>query len=153
MLRNLVIVNAVVILLDITILTLEFADLHELQTGYKAMAYSIKLKLEFSILTGLAGLTRDRPARPLESAGWDIFDGGRGASRTLTTISAGRASYSRGSEKRRGSLASGHRGMRESLTTVPEGVIVRTTDTSVIRHRASESPVKSPAKAAIQIDV
>jgi hypothetical protein len=58
MLRRLIIVNIVVILLDITILGLEYADLYQLQTAYKGMAYSLKLKLEFKILNDLVHLTR-----------------------------------------------------------------------------------------------
>ncbi|KAM0271955.1 hypothetical protein ACHAQH_008862 [Verticillium albo-atrum] len=60
MLWHLILVNAVVILLDVTILGLEYAGFYELQTAYKALVYSIKLKLEFNILNGLIDLSRGR---------------------------------------------------------------------------------------------
>ncbi|KFA71552.1 hypothetical protein S40288_06836 [Stachybotrys chartarum IBT 40288] len=56
-LRRLVAVNVVVIILDITILVLEYASYYDVQTAYKGMAYSIKLKLEFSILNELVRTT------------------------------------------------------------------------------------------------
>lgn len=42
-----------IILLDITILGLEYARLCDLQTAYRALVCSIKLKMEFSILSQL----------------------------------------------------------------------------------------------------
>uniref|UniRef100_A0A0B7KL19 DUF7703 domain-containing protein n=1 Tax=Bionectria ochroleuca TaxID=29856 RepID=A0A0B7KL19_BIOOC len=59
-LRHLIFVNIIVIFLDITILSLEYANLYQFQTAYKGMAYSIKLKLEFNILNELVNLTTSR---------------------------------------------------------------------------------------------
>jgi len=59
---HLIIVNVMVVLLDITILGLEYSGLYKLQTSYKAFVYSVKLKLEFSILNKLMDLTRSRSA-------------------------------------------------------------------------------------------
>ena len=56
LLRHLIIVNAIVILLDAPILVFEYASYYVLQTSYKPMAYSVKLKLEFSILNRLVEL-------------------------------------------------------------------------------------------------
>ncbi|EXA30073.1 hypothetical protein FOVG_18487 [Fusarium oxysporum f. sp. pisi HDV247] len=50
--------NIIIILVDIPILGLEYAGYYQLQTAYKAMAYSIKLKIEFRILNGLVDLTK-----------------------------------------------------------------------------------------------
>ncbi|EUC42738.1 hypothetical protein COCMIDRAFT_28703 [Bipolaris oryzae ATCC 44560] len=58
LLYHLISVNTLVILLDFSILALEFASLFEIQTSWKPLVYSIKLKLEFSILTRLVNLTR-----------------------------------------------------------------------------------------------
>lgn len=55
---HLISVNVLVILLDFTILGLEFADLYQIQTAWKPLVYSIKLKMEFSILNRLVELTR-----------------------------------------------------------------------------------------------
>lgn len=56
--NHLIYVNIIVILLDVTILALEFANLYSIQTAWKPLVYSIKLKLEFSILNRLVDLTR-----------------------------------------------------------------------------------------------
>ncbi|RFU27205.1 hypothetical protein B7463_g9132, partial [Scytalidium lignicola] len=53
---HLIIVNVIVILLDVSILVLEFAGLYYIQTTWKALVYSVKLMLEFSILNKLVEL-------------------------------------------------------------------------------------------------
>src|SRR3569833_2443432 len=55
--QHLVLVNIIIVVLDITILGLEYAGQFQLQTAYKGLVYSVKLKLEFSILTRLVELT------------------------------------------------------------------------------------------------
>ncbi|KAI9146907.1 alcohol dehydrogenase [Paramyrothecium foliicola] len=57
LLRRLVVINCLVIALDINVLALEYAGLYDIQTAYKGMAYSIKLKLEFRILNDLVEFT------------------------------------------------------------------------------------------------
>lgn len=54
--NHLIWVNVLVVLLDVTILALEFTNLFNIQTAWKPLAYSIKLKLEFSILNQLVNL-------------------------------------------------------------------------------------------------
>ncbi|KAJ0114656.1 hypothetical protein J7T55_004900 [Diaporthe amygdali] len=56
--NHLIWVNVLVVFLDMTILALEFTNLFEIQTAWKPLVYSIKLKLEFSILNQLVNLTR-----------------------------------------------------------------------------------------------
>ncbi|KAH6873853.1 hypothetical protein B0T10DRAFT_610952 [Thelonectria olida] len=56
--NHLIYVNIIVMLLDVTIVALEFANYYDVQTGYKPLVYSIKLKLEFSILNRLVELTQ-----------------------------------------------------------------------------------------------
>ncbi|KAH7366934.1 hypothetical protein B0T11DRAFT_274408 [Plectosphaerella cucumerina] len=58
MLRHLIWINLVIVVLDITVLALEFAGHYDMQTAYKGMAYSIKLKLEFQILNDLVRITK-----------------------------------------------------------------------------------------------
>ncbi|RFU28005.1 hypothetical protein B7463_g8325, partial [Scytalidium lignicola] len=53
---HLLIVNVIVILLDVTILALEYAGIYNIQTAWKPLMYSVKLKLEFSILNKLVEL-------------------------------------------------------------------------------------------------
>lgn len=60
MMRHLIWVNILVGLFDIAILTTELADLYSVQTAYKSFAYSVKLKLEFSILNRLVDVARSR---------------------------------------------------------------------------------------------
>ncbi|KAM5349838.1 hypothetical protein ACJ41O_006343 [Fusarium nematophilum] len=57
-LNHLIYVNILVVLLDVSILGLEFANLYDIQTAWKPLVYSVKLKLEFSILNRLVELTR-----------------------------------------------------------------------------------------------
>ncbi|KAK7424596.1 hypothetical protein QQZ08_008606 [Neonectria magnoliae] len=57
-LSHLIYVNILVVLLDVSILALEFANLYDIQTAWKPLVYSVKLKLEFSILNRLVELTR-----------------------------------------------------------------------------------------------
>ena len=57
-LNHLVLVNFLVIALDITVLAFQYAGLYDIQTSWKTLAYSIKLKLEFSILNRLVELTK-----------------------------------------------------------------------------------------------
>jgi len=57
-LSHLVYVNVVVILLDISVLSLEYANQTTIQTAWKPFVYSVKLKLEFSILNRLVDLVK-----------------------------------------------------------------------------------------------
>lgn len=54
---HLIIVNIVIILMDITLLCTEYADLYEIQITFKGTLYSIKLRLEFAVLNSLMSLT------------------------------------------------------------------------------------------------
>jgi len=58
MTNHLLYVNAFIIILDITILGLEYSGRYSIQTSYKAFVYSIKLKLEFNILNRLVDLAQ-----------------------------------------------------------------------------------------------
>ncbi|PVH97637.1 hypothetical protein DM02DRAFT_719783 [Periconia macrospinosa] len=58
--HHLILINALVIALDITILGLEYSGYYDVQTAYKGMVYSIKLKLEFRILNDLADIVKSR---------------------------------------------------------------------------------------------
>ncbi|KAH6963401.1 hypothetical protein HG530_007179 [Fusarium avenaceum] len=60
--KHLLLVNIIIILLDIPILVLEFADLYDFQTAYKALVYSIELKLEFNLLNGLVEVAQGSDA-------------------------------------------------------------------------------------------
>jgi hypothetical protein len=60
MMRHLIGTNILIIILDVTIVTLEFCNLYNVQTAYKGAAYSVKLKLEFNILNRLVEIVSPR---------------------------------------------------------------------------------------------
>jgi hypothetical protein len=55
---HLIYVNIMVILMDVTLLGTEYSGHYEIQTTYKAAVYSVKLKMEFSILNQLPEITQ-----------------------------------------------------------------------------------------------
>ncbi|KAH7132149.1 hypothetical protein B0J11DRAFT_577090 [Dendryphion nanum] len=57
---HLVWVNLIIIALDITLLAIEYAGYYDIQTTYKAAVYSVKIKMEFSILNKLLDLFQGR---------------------------------------------------------------------------------------------
>jgi len=65
LMKHLLLVNIVVICLDVTILALEYNGFYSIQTAYKGMVYSVKLKLEFSILNRLVEMV----GHPASSSG------------------------------------------------------------------------------------
>jgi hypothetical protein len=77
---HLIYVNAIIVFLDLTILGLEYSGLYDIQTAYKGLVYSIKLKLEFSILNRLVDLTKSGKMASQSSARggihMDTFDNG-----------------------------------------------------------------------------
>jgi len=57
---HLIWVNVMIIIVDITLLAIEYAGYYDIQTVYKAAVYSVKLKMEFSILNRLLDLFQGR---------------------------------------------------------------------------------------------
>lgn len=60
---QLISINAFIVVLDLTLLATEYAGHYEIQVMYKAALYSIKLKMEFRILTQLVALTKSSGTR------------------------------------------------------------------------------------------
>ncbi|KAJ4388856.1 hypothetical protein N0V93_006317 [Gnomoniopsis smithogilvyi] len=58
--RWLIAVNVLVVFLDLSILGFEFSGFYDLQTSWKCLVYSIKLKLEFGILNKLIAVVKAR---------------------------------------------------------------------------------------------
>ncbi|KAF2650229.1 hypothetical protein K491DRAFT_707674 [Lophiostoma macrostomum CBS 122681] len=56
--NQLIIINAIIIAMDIALLAVEFANLYLIETTLKGVVYSIKLKLEFAVLSKLVQLVR-----------------------------------------------------------------------------------------------
>jgi hypothetical protein len=67
--NHLIWVNVMVIVLDITLISLEYADFYNVQIVYKAAVYSVKLKMEFSILNRLLDLFQGRITDTSEDPG------------------------------------------------------------------------------------
>ncbi|KAL7800295.1 hypothetical protein V8C37DRAFT_12841 [Trichoderma ceciliae] len=86
LLKNLILVNVCVIILDITIVVLEFANLYDYQISYKPFAYSVKLKLEFTVLNRLVELTTG--GRELNSSEQSGSSNGRSNSNASATLEA-----------------------------------------------------------------
>ncbi|KAH7076355.1 hypothetical protein BKA63DRAFT_412157 [Paraphoma chrysanthemicola] len=60
LLRHLILVNIVVLIFDITLLAVQFSGHYQIQTTYKTAVYSIKLKLEFSVLNRLVSVVKHK---------------------------------------------------------------------------------------------
>ncbi|KAK7977406.1 hypothetical protein PG988_004896 [Apiospora saccharicola] len=67
MLIHLFFVHVLVLCLDISIIYFEWSGNYLIQTSYKAFVYSIKLKVEFSILGSLENLVREKRLLELRS--------------------------------------------------------------------------------------
>ncbi|KAF1830011.1 hypothetical protein BDW02DRAFT_650943 [Decorospora gaudefroyi] len=53
-------INVLIIIMDLALLGVEFANLYLIETTLKGVVYSVKLKLEFAVLGKLVQLVRDR---------------------------------------------------------------------------------------------
>jgi hypothetical protein len=73
--RHLIYVNILVILMDITLLCTEYANLYDIQITFKGTLYSIKLRLEFGILNQLRSISS--PAASSYDNGGTSQPGGR----------------------------------------------------------------------------
>ena len=54
---ELLLVNVVIIIMDICLLTVEYASLYVIEATMKSLVYAVKLKLEFAVLNELKGYT------------------------------------------------------------------------------------------------
>lgn len=66
-------INVIIILLDIGLLAIEYRDLHVLEQTFKSFIYSVKLKLEFTILSKLVEVSKSTQ-RTLSNALADTDD-------------------------------------------------------------------------------
>ncbi|KAJ5738111.1 hypothetical protein N7493_001266 [Penicillium malachiteum] len=58
---NIILVNVIAILLDASLLALEYTDHFDIQTTFKPLVYSLKLKMEFTVLNSLVAVIRTIP--------------------------------------------------------------------------------------------
>lgn len=66
-------INIFIVLMDVALLVVEYQDRHVIEQAIKQVIYSIKLKLEFAILSKLVGLTKD--AQTGFTAAFEDYDG------------------------------------------------------------------------------
>lgn len=59
---NLIFVNTIVVLLDASLLATEYTNNFDVQTTYKTVVYSVKLKMEFTVLNSLLNVIRTNPS-------------------------------------------------------------------------------------------
>ncbi|KAF2105320.1 hypothetical protein BDV96DRAFT_535240, partial [Lophiotrema nucula] len=86
LLHHLIAVNLLVIALDVTILAFQFAGLYDIQTSWKTLAYSIKLKFEFYILNRLVELTKNGLSGGRPSGSRLTNSGPNAASKGVTSV-------------------------------------------------------------------
>lgn len=65
--KQLIIINAVIICMDLGLLGIECASLYILETLLKGIVYSVKLKLEFAILGKLVNFVGGRPGSEMRN--------------------------------------------------------------------------------------
>ncbi|KAL2853970.1 hypothetical protein BJX68DRAFT_264722 [Aspergillus pseudodeflectus] len=59
---NLIIVNTIAVLLDASLLATEYSNNFDVQTTYKTVVYSVKLKMEFTVLNSLLTVIHANPS-------------------------------------------------------------------------------------------
>ncbi|KAJ5727011.1 hypothetical protein N7493_006038 [Penicillium malachiteum] len=124
---HLILVNILVVSMDLALLVVEF-EAHYLEVSVRTVVYSIKLKLEFAVLTRLRSLTRtqpcvctNEPGSPRRSSDINIFDIMRAKSRVTPDIEAPSLFVELDSAQRRRSLRSStydfHQALRDTAST------------------------------------
>jgi hypothetical protein len=59
---SVILINAIAILLDVALLATEFTNNFSIQTSLKPLAYSLKLKMEFTVLNSLVAVINTNPS-------------------------------------------------------------------------------------------
>ena len=88
--QQLMVINAIIIIMDLLLLSLEAASLYILETLFKGVLYSIKLKLEFAILGKLVNFVGGNRADSVPrsgSVGFVSTNGDKGDKGAATGIS------------------------------------------------------------------
>lgn len=57
---EIIVINVVIILFDVAMIVVQFNDFYEIQTTMKGMIYSVKLKMEFAVLSKLVNVVAER---------------------------------------------------------------------------------------------
>lgn len=136
-LYHLIYVNVLVMLLDVSIVGLEFANYYVVQTAWKPLVYSVKLKLEFSILNRLVELTRSARSGDSRSYSKAIQSGGL----ALGTIKGNNTTHQR--SVARGADRTGewevHIGGGKGNSNALPATVVKTTEVKIQSHSRQRS--------------
>ncbi|KAK4998062.1 hypothetical protein LTR66_002644 [Elasticomyces elasticus] len=130
---ELVVINVAIIILDIALLSVEFVDLYQIETTLKGMVYSIKLKLEFGVLSKLVKIITKKRNFPNEGVlTWETESHGTDLDRFRSTGPMSLSSVARkgpakattpAAEHTEFALGIGSADVKNSLSTNP-GLIV-----------------------------
>ncbi|KAJ4312151.1 hypothetical protein N0V94_007589 [Neodidymelliopsis sp. IMI 364377] len=134
-LYHLIYVNILVILLDFSIIGLEFADMFEIQTSWKPLVYSVKLKLEFSILNRLVELTRN--ARSGDSRSYSTAAQSRGLALGTIKNTNTQRSVAQGADSSNNWEV--HVGGGKGDNTALPSTVVKTTEVKIQSHSRRKS--------------
>jgi len=91
--EHLLLVNILVIVMDFTLIGIEFGGLYQIETTYKSALYSVKLKLEFAVLNQLRSLVQREKLEASRSYGAPypgspgMLEQAIGSGNTSTTLS------------------------------------------------------------------
>jgi hypothetical protein len=132
--RHLIMVNILVISLDLTILAFQYAGLYEIQTAWKTLAYSFKLKFEFDILHQLVDFSTRGFGAQGHPRSRHMTGSGTGGTITEVSVQEIVGAHTSGS---RFSNAAYARMDEHSLKDVPLQKVVKTTE---IRIEVEEYP-------------
>nr|OQO25371.1 hypothetical protein B0A51_08112 [Rachicladosporium sp. CCFEE 5018] len=67
-------INVLIVIMDIALLVVEFQDRHVIEQAIKQVVYSVKLKMEFAILSKLVGIARGAGAQVALTAAFNEYD-------------------------------------------------------------------------------
>ncbi|KAF2261426.1 hypothetical protein CC78DRAFT_521889 [Lojkania enalia] len=134
-----IVMSSIVICLDITLVALEFSGLYDIQTSYKDAVYSIKLKMEFTILNQLIdlvkGTLREHASLPLTTSGSHRYTNTTSGNQRSTIHSGIRSPGASGLGHSAGAYARmddhGHGGSDFVLQSLKGDGVLKTTTTEV----------------------
>jgi hypothetical protein len=141
---HLIYINIMIICMDVALLSTEYANLYEIQTVFKAAVYSVKLRLEFSILNQLMAIVQGRNGSnegpssmhsrgTIRNMALDTFNN-RSTHDSRKNMEAGSTTYS--------VFATKAKPTSDSLT-INEGCISMTTEVVVRGDETNNPPSKS----------
>jgi hypothetical protein len=134
--RELVIINIIIIALDLVIVGVEYANLYEIQISLKNVVYALKLRLEFAILNQLVQILQSSSSVHEEQRRYSFSKSGQAQGTEIPMNNAKHGKYS-GGTKAYSVFAS--RGSKRGSKEVDGGIIQATTEV-LVRERQFDEP-------------